>query len=572
MLNFHRALNRQRGATAVMTALVFSTVALASLVSIDVGYLYMQQRNLQKVADMAALAAVQSIPGRVSIAAASAAANDYISQGAADTVTPTAGYWDPALLTDSPHFSETVPATASANAVRVVVRKENPTFFAGLIAGLADRNRPRLEATAIARVETMIGLSLGTGVTRLGGPSVLNQTLSMLLGTTVTLDAVAYQGLAAGNISLGALMAELGVGTVEELVGLDTQLGPFVEAALGAAARDGLLTGALAQAGAVSSLVNGIRDVTLRVANEATGTGTPAVLSIAALLGNVSAAVDAKINVLDLITTAAQVANANAGISIDNLAIDLGPLAKVTLQTRVITPPVIAIGPPGAIQAGAQAGQWHTVARSAAARVRLVVEAVNIGIVKVKLPLEITVAPAEAKVASAQCAIPKTDSIINVSVDTGVASACIAALPANMGASYLCSALPRVNIAEITLPLLPSIGIGIKTSVPLEAATQTLQFDGDEIGATKTVNTNGLGSSLASALFGPNSALEVDALGINLSLLGDVIATVLYPVLYPVLLLLDPVLQPVLGLLGIQLGFSDVKLTSVLCNKPALVF
>lgn len=561
----------QRGATAVMMALVMGTVALSALVSVDVGYLFFQQRNLQNIADMAALAAVQSIPGRVDVAAASAATNGFAVEGAVDRVTPTAGYWDPALITAAPHFTETIPANAVANAVRVEARKQNTTFFAGMIAGLTGSSRPVLQATAIARVDTTLGISLGTGVARLSDAGPLNRTLSALLGTTVALDLASYQGLAASNIRLGDIMAELGVGTVNDLINLDAQLANVIDAALKVAARDNLLRGVLASPGAASGLVGGIRNLAVRVATNA-GDSAAGVLSIAALLGNKEAAADAQINVLDLITTAAQVANASAGIQINNLGIDLGPLAKVTLQTRIVTPPVLAIGPAGTVQTGPRAGQWHTVARSAAARVRLVIEAADIGLVKVTLPLDVDVAQATAWAADAQCTVPRENSVVRIGVNTGLSNACIAQLPAGMGTAYTCSAQPKARIAAITLPLLPSIGIDIKASVPMDSATQTLQFSGSEIGVTKTVAINGLGRTLANALFGPNSALEIVALGIPLGLIGDVITTVLYPVLYPVLLALDTILQPVLAMLGIQLGFSDVKLTSISCNRPVLVF
>lgn len=571
-MNFHgrslRAarLRAQRGATAVMAALVTSTVALTALVSVDVGYLFFQQRKLQNIADMAAMAAVQSIPGRVNVAAASAAANGFLAAGAADRVTPTAGYWDPTLTPAAPHFSSIVPATAVANAVQVEARKENGTFFAGVIAALRGNSRPVLRATAIARVDTTIGISLGTGVARLSDAGPLNRTLSALLGTTVNLDLASYQGLADSAIRLGDLMTELGVGTVDDLINLDTHLPRLLDAALTVAARQSLLRGSLATGGTASALAASVRDVAVRIAADA-GDNAASVLSIAALLGNKESAADAAINLLDLITTAAQVANARAGIQIDNLGIDLGPLASVMVSTRIVTPPVMAIGPAGKVQTGPRVGQWYAEAHSAAARVRLVIKVLNVGIAGITLPVEIEVAPGTAWAADAQCAVPRSNSSVSIGVDTGIATACIAQLPA-IGTTYTCSALPKARILTLLIA-----GIDAKISVPLTATTQTVTFSGSELGTTKTVGTNSVGQALANALFGSGSiALDVVALGIPLPLVGDVIGTVLRPALYPVLLALDPILQPVLALLGIQIGISDVKLESISCNRPVLVF
>lgn len=560
----------QRGATVVMMALVMGTVALTALVSVDVGYLFFQQRKLQNIADMAALAAVQSIPGRVDVAAASATANGFTTDGAADSVTATAGYWDPALVAAAPHFTETIPAGAAANAVRVEVEKQNSTFFAGMVAALSGNSRPVLQAAAIARIDTMVGLSLGTGVARLSDVGPLNSALTALLGVNVALDLASYQGLANANIRLGDLMAELGVSSVDQLIGLSAQLPRVVEAGLNVATRQGVLSGAIAVPAVATALVAGVRNLAVRVAANA-GDQAASILSIAALLGNREAAADAQINVLDLITTGAQVANAAAGINISGLNINLGPLAGVTVQTRIINPPVIAIGPPGTVQTGPRAGQWQTMARSAAATVRLTVRALNLGVVDVNLPLQIDVAPATAWVADAQCAVPREDSTATIGVNTGIAGVCIANLPTAMG-PVNCAALGEARIANITLPLLPLIQIWGHVPLQLQTGAQTLQFTGDEIGDTKTVAVQGVGQALANALFSPSTSLRVVLLGIPLGIVGDVITTVLRPVLYPVLLLLDTILTPVLGLLGIKLGFSDVTLTSISCNRPALVF
>lgn len=140
----------QRGAIGVLGALLLATVAIGSLVSIDVGHVFYRQRQLQKIADMAALAGAQQLKQAAAAATVSAnvlsatqsagAQNDYAGTATAncsaagssdaDGMRVCLGVWDPAYSTGSDtarHFNAGYDTTKlSANAVQVVVTQTVP--------------------------------------------------------------------------------------------------------------------------------------------------------------------------------------------------------------------------------------------------------------------------------------------------------------------------------------------------------------------------------------------------------------------------------------------------------------
>ena len=144
-----RAPRSARGAISVMAALLIATVAIAALVSIDVGHVFMRQRQLQNMVDLAAMSAAQQLKRADSAANLNAAVlgtvrnigakNGYPSGiamgcgdatgGSADAMTACLGVWDPA--SGGPrHFSAAYnPAQVSPNAVRVQATQTVPILF-----------------------------------------------------------------------------------------------------------------------------------------------------------------------------------------------------------------------------------------------------------------------------------------------------------------------------------------------------------------------------------------------------------------------------------------------------------
>src|SRR5690606_14653138 len=146
-----------------------------------------------------------------------------------------------------------------ANAVRVRAQVEVPT----LMPFMQPR---RVWAHAVANQdEPMAAFSIGSGLASLDD-GLLNQVLGGLLGTSVSLDLVSYQGLATTSISvlefLELLDVDASVGTLDQVLDTEVTVLQWVDAVITALdEREGLDIGLLRNA----VLVSALQDVALRL-------------------------------------------------------------------------------------------------------------------------------------------------------------------------------------------------------------------------------------------------------------------------------------------------------------------
>ncbi|BEP37344.1 TadG family pilus assembly protein [Variovorax sp. V59] len=582
--NSSSPLKVQHGSLLVNLAIALSLIVIV-LIGTELGYLFFMKRELQKSADLAALAGAQqiSVAGGCAnaITAAKLSANGASNTDPSRNLPPTfmlvdgdieCGQWDPAKTTID-HFE---PAASNLNAVRVTISKAP---IAILPFFDADRT---IRAKAVAANDPIASFSLGTGVAGLNEGAV-NQLLSALLGTgnKISLRLVDYQGLASAQIRLLDLITVIpNVGTVDELLNTRIQLNDLMLAMVQALGTSNTL--------AVQAL-NSIISTNVKSAEVRLGD------LIKVTTPSSEGAASAAINVLDLLTTSAQIANGKNLVKLGT-AIDLGALAKADVQLVVVEPPSIAIGPAGKDGQG----NWRTQAHSAAVRMRLDVTLVDTNeipglswLVKVtllRLPIYIEVAQGNARLSNIQCANDRADCRVAIEAKPGLASICIASvsdtLMLNTTVPVDCKAMPSVKISEIALigGLLPILQVNAKIPVQAEIPDtnyQTLTFngvigDGDDI---QTVNSNAVGSVLSNTLGNFTAATKWDltlvALGILPLGLGDVLSPLLafvLSILAPLFSLLDAIIVPLLNLLGVQLGYADVRLLSLLCGEAKLVY
>lgn len=561
----------QRGAIGVLGALLLATVAIGSLVSIDVGHVFYRQRQLQKIADMAALAGAQQLKQAAAAATVSAnvlsatqsagAQNDYAGTASAncsaagssdaDGMRVCLGVWDPAYSTGSDtvrHFNAGYDTTKlSANAVQVVVTQTVPILF--VIPGSASR---QLRAEAIANASPPVAsFSIGSGLLDVNtGSSVL----SSLLGTSVQLSALDWQGLLNANVTLDQLRLKLGVGTIDDLLKTSLSIQQFYALVLGAAGKDSLLSAAL-----------GSPPTQLGLSGVKANVGLGQLLNLGVLAPAASSAADVALNVAQLLMLGAQVANGNSAIQVKLPQINVAGLTNIGAQLYVAQPPVMAVGP--ARQLGP--GVWQTTAHTAQMGLRLDL-GVNINVlslvgVGINLPLYVEVAAATASLQGIQCAAAKADCRATLGVNTGLVKACLAAASGSgcasgpvtlvntgisllgTGVSIIASTSPpragAVSVNSSTVNLAPGTTTRVGTPQPLS-------------GVVKDVLRN----------LNLNVAVTVGWLvSVDIPLqLGDLLA--------PLFEALDPVLVPLLGALGIQLGYADIWMQGIDCNNAELVF
>ncbi|HTH74566.1 MAG TPA: TadG family pilus assembly protein, partial [Trinickia sp.] len=146
-----RNARRQRGAVAPIVAL-FMTIVIASLGALDVGNAFFARRALQRTADLAALAAAQTMDDAcaqpTATALANARVNGFDANAAGNSLTIVCGRWEANTA-----FVAANTATP-LNAVRVSAQRTVPYFFLGPAR--------RMSASATAKATTLGAFTIGT--------------------------------------------------------------------------------------------------------------------------------------------------------------------------------------------------------------------------------------------------------------------------------------------------------------------------------------------------------------------------------------------------------------------------
>lgn len=553
-----RAPRSARGAISVMAALLIATVAIAALVSIDVGHVFMRQRQLQNVVDLAAMSAAQQLKRADSAANLNAAVlgtvrnigakNGYPSGiamgcgdatgGGADAMTACLGVWDPASGGPK-HFSATYEATkVSPNAVRVQATQTVPILF--VIDGGSGR---QLFAEAIASGSPPVAaFSLGTGLLDV---STANSMLSVLLGNTVSLSLVDWQGLVNTTVTLDQLRLKAGVGTVDQLLNTSLNLRDFYVLVLGAAGRDALLTTML-----------GSPPTALGASGAAATVSLATLLDLGVMAPAASSAVEVGLNVAQLLLASAQVARGDTAVAlplnIPNLPLGLG---GISANLRVIEPPVTAAGP--ARQLSSNPDAWQTTASSSQVKLTLMLQ-ITSNILKpvldanLNVPLYLDVANATADLTKLQCAANPGDRRATMHVRSGLVTACLTDGCTGSDVVLGQAKLGLFDIADVIATDVPRYGSTAGQEVTLAPGGHAQVGTADPFGG----------------LFS-----QVLALKVRSRLLGILSVPIdLGPLLAPVGAALDALIPPLLASLGIQLGTADLWVHSIDCNNAELVY
>lgn len=341
--------SKQRGSIVVIAAIVISTVVIA-LASIDIGYLFFQKRDLQKVADMAALAGAQqlarssALPNACTLALTTARSNakmQVTENFSSSELVPSCGRWDPAVYTSAPHFKAYAPGDPAPNAVMVWVSRSFRSFFG--VWGSRD-----VPAMAIATAEAPIAVfSVGSRLLRINGgvvPGILSRLGVNISGTSLA----SYNGLANVSVTTGGLLRQLGfeipvsadVGTIRQAV-----LATVSGCSNGACTLEALL-GAMSTVAGQQSLVSALGltkaqlDLPVQIFSDASGRGGIFALVNAA---NGQSALTANVNALELLTTMIGVANGHRFADVP-VSVTVPGLLNSQIKVGIVEPPSIGMG------------------------------------------------------------------------------------------------------------------------------------------------------------------------------------------------------------------------------------
>ncbi|WHO37113.1 TadG family pilus assembly protein [Sphingobium sp. AP49] len=531
-----------RGGISVLLAGALFMLAGASTVAVDLGSVYLAKRQLQGIADAAAIAA--SGGGR------SAAEQLLTKSGvnALSLITVDNGYY--ASDTSVPIANRFIAGDARANATRVEVQRHAPLFFAKLLVG---RDGVDVRAHATAARSDAAAFSLGTGLASLSG-GLPNMLLSALAGTELNLSVMDYQGLASLNVDLLHFADALKVRTGRndaaygELFGANIPLSDIIGAIADTADNSSTAGVLRTMAGKVPGKTVKLSDIVDLGPMKGTGssTGQPSLL-------------------LDAFSMLRMVLSPPAGTAVPiDLTLNVPGLTSTRLTmvtgTGQTSTPMISI-----------TNDKNVVLRTAQTRIYLdsKVGTALSGIANLRIPLYVELASAEARLSDVVCDQAALNRGVTLAVTPSIGTAALAEVDNAALTNFSIPANPRPVVMASVLGSLTQVS-GYANIALGGVTPQNVLFTPGDIAAqqAKMVSTQDLTQGLAASLAN-QTKVTVTLAGIPLPL-SPLISPVagLLGTTAPIL---DGLLNNVTGLLGVKLGTASVKVHQMRCGMPTLV-
>ncbi len=570
LVNF---LTARDGNVAIMAALCAPLILYTLALGVDYGMMTLQQRRLQQLSDIGAIVAASDIANASSnlvanfqkngLNVAVKTTNGYLTaSGSLPSDTPKLSQYDavvqytPGVYVADPSVAAAqrfVPGVQPYDAVKVAVQQKAELTFAASFA-----TPPTLGAVGTASASKIAAFSIGSRLASLNG-GVLNALLGSLLGTTVSLKVADYEALASADVDLLSYLdllatsLNLQAATYDDLLNTDISYPRLLNTLGKTPGLSSTVTKAL------SSLEKGLASTQLKVKLKDLVDLGP--LSERVIGSGSHLLVDA--SVMDILSATAMAANQKNQVAV-NLAGTVPGLTSITLKLSIgERPKGVASNAVGATGAAVRTAQ-----------IRLAIEASIPGLssiagLKVRVPLYVEAAYAEAKLASFSClgGNPKNASI-GVDVVPGVAEIALGDVDPSAMANF--GSKPRVTPATIIdANLLRVTGMA---DVNLTNTSKTrLGFQSTDI-AAKTIKNVSTRDSLTSAVQSllKNTDIEIQLLFITLgtnkavmSAVADTLSGATAP--------LDELLYNTLLMLGIKIGEADVRMTDARCQQSVLV-
>jgi uncharacterized membrane protein len=344
---------RQRGAIGLMATVTLALALGFTVLVVDSGRLYLEQRKLQRIADVAALEAVSRNgdcqPATLTAAGyalESATRNGYKADNGM-TLNTACG----SLQTGANNLRAFTVDASKKDAVRVVVTHTVQTSIAAGIYALLSPGAvsltTQLTATGVSAPAVLPPLAMLTiGSTALvvdaSKSAALNLLLGQMLGGSLNLSVAGWQGLVDTQINLLGYLNQLALdvhvtaGNYTELLSKNIALSQLLDSAI-----------TVLQAGGptASVAVSGLTGVKAAVGNTSIVLGQLLQLQT----GAASSALNTNLQVFQLIEAFIQVANSqNAAVA--KIPLNIPGLVNGVVRVKVIEPPQLsAIGNPALV-------------------------------------------------------------------------------------------------------------------------------------------------------------------------------------------------------------------------------
>jgi uncharacterized membrane protein len=543
-----------------LSSIVFASSSLVlfgfGTMAVDVGSFFYQKRRQQTATDLAALAAAADLERAANAARTSVSRNGF-SASAIETV-QTGTYTPDARVAPDARFRQ--GSGSAANAARIEMRATTPMILGRVLAaGLGgETGEVAIVTRATAAQEAQAAFAIGSRLARVEG-GALNGLLGGLLGTTVSLSVMDYEGLARARIDLFgfarqlATRATISALTFDEVVRANVRVGDVILAAQDAARAQGAGSDAIAALGRLAASAAGLSQrLNLQSLVQFGSYGGRQLSEEVPLKASLSA--------LDLVSATAQIANGSRQLDL-NLAVNVPGLAAVSLKLGIGERPVGT----SLVRVDRAGASVHT----AQTRLLLTLTLVGSGQASlVKLPLYLELASATARLTAISCgAGDVASSRVTLGVTPAVADAWIGQVSNAEFGNF--STRPNPPAATL-LNLLGLVKVNGRAHVTISNTSETpVSFSYGEIQRVdKTTSTQNFVASLLSRLVG-DLELEVVPLGIGLPIpgIGGAVSGVIAGATAP----LDQVLTSLLNTLGIGLGQADSWVSGVRCGGAVLI-
>ncbi|MGN6447828.1 MAG: pilus assembly protein TadG-related protein, partial [Brucella intermedia] len=415
-----RFLGARGGNLATMAALVSPLFLAVAAFCVDTSSLFLERRQLQNMADLAAVA------GAASLSQANEAVLRQLQANGVDPVLMTDGY-DPSIVNGKAdnktrvwvekgnYFPDKgravedrfVAGGANPDAVRVRLARPGNLYF-----GQSFISRPALGATGTAATKAEAAFSVGSRLLSLNTTdSALNSLLGGLLGTSLDLKLADYKALAATDINLLGFLDKLApkvgltAGTYQKLLDTEVSVGTLASVMAEVVTNNPAAGVALTLLGKNAGALN-----TKLPVGKLLGLGSIADVALGSSNNyNITA------NVLQMISAAAMLGGEHQ--------LQLGPGIKLPGLLGLKLD--IAIGEPAQNTPFFAVGGAGTLVRTAQVRLLLRLDVGSEGVVSylanVHVPIFIDVASAEAQLKSISCPQGPGSATVRLGVKPGVA-------------------------------------------------------------------------------------------------------------------------------------------------------
>ncbi|HEY4251001.1 MAG TPA: pilus assembly protein TadG-related protein [Roseomonas sp.] len=564
-----KALPRERGgAVVILVALAFTLLIGAVALATDVGVLQWQKRRLQAAVDVAALSAARAPAERQAQRAVEAVTENGFST--ATVTTRPGGYLaDPAVAVASRFVAGSV-APAAVPAVEVRAEIDAGVTLMRLFTGAATT---RIAARSVAAYQPQSAFTIGSGLLAVntGDSALLNPLLGGLLGTSLSLTAVDYNGLLGARVMALAFLdrlaiaANLTAGNYDSLLESTIGAGTLLNAAANALSPNDAQVAARNTLLALAAAVGNNRTLRLGDLLNLGGNGSQPIGS----LGDDVSYATLGLSAYDLLAAAAAVGGRDNVVQLG--AILNIPGVQVNVSLRLIEPPVAA-GDDG--QSGHIAlGPVGIRARTSQVRLTLGIKLLNFNVLglastAVNLPVMVEAAWATGTLTSLSCdAQPSVDTAMTVAVTTG-------AISVGLGSGSATAPQPaRLVNLSLLFGILPVLTIDGSAGLAIGQGSGNADFTAAQIaaGTPQRVSVNtGTDGKLLSRLIN-TLTLQPTLLGIlPFGTVVDDVTEALTSAIEPMLDKLDPLLIGLLNALGVTLGYADVRPSAARCGAVAL--